>query len=82
MSELDINATPKEALICALNTSYLLTLQWKLEEMVRKSDLIMEIYAEKNLIPTDKSVSLNVFENYDLKLSLSYYKSTVCTNIT
>jgi hypothetical protein len=82
MSELDINATPKEALIYALNTSYLLTLQWKLEEMVRKSDLIMEIYAEKNLIPTDKSVSLNVFENYDLNLSLSYYKSTVCTNIT
>jgi len=76
-AEFDISATPKEALIRVINNACLLDLQWKLEEMVRKSDLIMEIYAERNLIPTDKSVSSSVFENYDLKLSLSYYKSIV-----
>ena len=77
MAELDVSAVPKEALIRAINNISLLDLQWRLEEMVRKSDLIMQIYAEKNLIPTDRSVSLSVFENFDLNLSLSYYKSVV-----
>lgn len=77
MAELDVSAVPKEALIRAINNISLLDLQWRLEEMVRKSDLIMQIYAEKNLIPTDRSVSLNVFENSNLNLSLTYYKSNI-----
>jgi len=45
--------------------------------MVRKSDLIKEIYVSRNLDPCDRSVPLSEFEELDLDLSLAYFKCSV-----
>ena len=47
LPDLNVKSVPKETLVRTINNILLLDLQWKLEEMVRKSDLIMEIYTEK-----------------------------------
>jgi hypothetical protein len=46
------------------------------EEFIRESDLIKDIYKEKNLDPYDESVPLSIFENYDLSLSLVCIKKS------
>ena len=55
----------------------LFNLQSDLSWMVRKSDLIKEIYAEKDLDSNNHSIPKSVFENYELNLQLAYLKSGI-----
>jgi hypothetical protein len=52
-------------------------LQSDISRMVRESDLIKEIYAEKDLDSHNQSIPESVFENYELNLQLAYLKSGI-----